>query len=374
MNWSVWLGGLALAVMNPACDDGGGSAAVDAAVGNDANVADGGTNTDVGPTDANVKPDMAQLVERSIDERCPDARAGEYLLVVYPDRVQALRFRVNVGQPDEPTFVFSDFCTFLALKDNGISTANGAVQAVPGPDGYFYVVSDSDGRGRIHKFSNDGEFDRLVGSNVNLDRPSGIWPTFGDEFIVHSGLNNNLYRLAADGSFRGPWTPPQWEGSRIPNVTDMVFIGQEAVVMTFSDAPARLFKFPFSPEFRAQDVGPANAVKAVQADEGTKLLMSAQVRGEGNGYGVALFKPQMDGTFSGRVPPDLERYILDASVIEDGKDLILLPNGFLALDSGLGGSPRISGFNLDGELEGEFILPGEGRPVRMMLARIFDNL
>jgi hypothetical protein len=295
--------------------------------------------------------------EPSIDDRCPDAQAGTFALVLYPDRVDAYRHRAQG---------ISYFCEFLALEANGIRNATGMARGV---DGFFYVVQPEDGEGAIYKFSPNGEFDSKVLSNVNLQGISGIWNTFGDEFLVHSAFSQNVFRINADLQFRGGAILPAWQGSQVSNITDMVFLDQDSMVMTFSDRPAKLFKLPFGPDWPEDQVGAGNSVAAVETEEGTKVLMSTQVGGLDAGYGVALFKPAA----SGRVTPDLEAWIIPEGEIEDGVAIVPHNTGLLVLDSGRGGTPRIHDFNGTGERLNEAMLQGEGTPIDLFRGTVFPD-
>jgi hypothetical protein len=297
-------------------------------------------------------------MEEPIDVRCPDAQAGEYLLIAYPDRVDAYRQR---------EFGATYFCEFLDLDGNGIDSSTGVVQA---SDGNFLAVNPEDDRGVIYRFTQNGTFDTRVDVNPNLAGIAGIWKTFGDDFIAWSAAFQTFSRLNADGRYTGPWTPPQWQGSRIESVTDVAFIDNDAVIMTFADRPARLFMFPDSPQFPEEaGVGPGNAVQGVETEEGIKVLMTAQI-GDGGGYGVALFEP----IGVGRAPAIVrERLLVNASEIVDGIDILVLDVGFMILDSALGGAPKISTYDADGELRGEIVLQRPGNPIGFFKASIFPD-
>jgi hypothetical protein len=302
--------------------------------------------------------------ETPIEERCPDAQTGTFLLVLYPDRVDAYRQR---------DFNVSYFCTFLDLAGNGINDATGMVRT---RDGRFLVVQTREGRGEVHAFNSNGEWEARLDSNINLAGVSGIWNTFGDDFVAHSRANQNLYKITAEGTWNGTWSPPVWQGSRLANVTDMVFVDIEEVFMTFSDRPAKLFKHPDAPDFSDEQVGPGNSITAVETDQGIKVLMTAQIGGEGNGYGVLIYKPAGGGrTHSGRsdFPPELESVLVQEADIVDGADLASFDLGFLVLDSAVGGSARISGWNDGGELQSELSLQQPGNPMQMLRALIFPD-
>lgn len=364
-----WLeaGALVLAVVG--CDDGDGggtggtggmpdTSVIDSGAGGmgggDAATADTGAGGEGGMGGAGGTP----MMETPIDERCPEAQAGTYLLVYYPDRVDAYRQR---------DFGATFFCEFLDLDGNGITTATGVVQRL---DGSFLVAAPEDGRGAIYQFTADGEFGQRVESNVNLAGIGGIWNTFGDDFVVWSAANQNLYKLSESGQFRGPWEPPQYQGARVPGITDMTFLDSDAVVMTFSDRPAQLFMFPDAPSFPENLVGPGNAAQAVQTDEGPKVLMSAQVGGEGNGYGVVIFKPILAGRQAAIMQ---ESVLVPASEIVDGVDLLVLGSGFMVLDSSLGGTARITAYDSAGLLREEVPLMRPGNPIGFARLAIFPN-
>ncbi|MGK0360559.1 MAG: hypothetical protein ACI9U2_002872 [Bradymonadia bacterium] len=335
-------------------DMGGGAGGVGGAA--DMGGGEGGAMADMGGGEGGAGGMM--LVEEPIDDRCPDAQAGTYLLVVYPDRVDAYR---------QNQFEAAFFCEFLDLDGNGITRGTGVVQA---SDGSFLAVSPEDDRGTIYRFSQNGEFDERVDVNVNLAGIKGIWNTFADDFIVWSAANQNFYRLNQDARFTGPWTPPQWQGSRIEGVTDVTFLDTDAVVMTFNDRPARLFMFPDSPQFPERTgVGAGNAVQAVATAEGVKLLMSAQV-GAGGGFGITLF----ESIGVGREPAIVvERNLIAPSEIVDGIDILVLDEGFMILDSALGGSPKISTFDADGMLRGEVLIQRPGNPIGLVRASLFPD-
>lgn len=296
-------------------------------------------------------------MEPSIDDRCPDAQAGTFALVAFPDRVDAYRHRAQgIGYA----------CEFLALRANGITNATGITRGV---DGFFYVVQPEEGTGSIYKFSPNGEFVEKTLSNVNLQGISGIWNTFGDEFLVHSNLSQNMYRINANLQFRGGAMLPAWQGSQVENVTDVVYLDQDSVVMTFSDRPAKLFKLPFGPDWPTDVVGAGNAVAGVETEEGVKVLMSAQVGGLEAGYGVALFA----AAESGRVTPDLEQWIIPEGEIEDGAAIVAHSTGLLVLDSGRGGTARLHDYNGIGDRQNSADLQGDGVPFDVMLEQVFPD-
>ena len=299
-------------------------------------------------------------MEQPIEERCPDAQAGTYLLVVFPDRVDAYRQR---------EFGASFFCKFLDLAGNGISNATGL--AINRDNDTIYVVQPEEGKGGVYAFNVNGSFERKVTANVNLDGVDGIWNSFGNDYVVWSRANQNLYRLNEEGRFAGIYSPPVERGSLFPNVTDMVFLDQDSLLMTYGDRSPKLFKAPFAPDFPEDEIGPANAVVGVETEEGIKILMTAQIGGEGNAYGVALYK----AAESGRVAPERESIIIaggDGDFV-DGIDLLPLDTGLLILDSDLAGTAKITSFNAQGELQNTIPLQGEGSPSMFTKVRIFPD-
>jgi len=303
---------------------------------------------------------MPPMMERPIDDRCPDGQAGNYVLVLYPDRVDAYRrfdFRLEY------------FCEFLALSDNGISNATGMAFNRDGDQ--IFVTQPEDDKGAVYAFSANGEFERRVARNVNLAGVDGIWNTFGERFVIWSRTSQNMYELDSDGSFRTRFQPPTIAGSRVEAVTDIAFVDQDSFVATFSDRPPQLFKDPFGPTFPMGEIGPANAVVPIQTPEGVKVLMTAQVGGIGNAYGVMLYEP----IITGRRPPELENIMVsaDSGDIVDGQDILILDTGFMILDSNLAGTARITSFNHEGQVEGSIALEGNQNPIMILEARVFPD-
>ena len=372
MNKTLWM--IVVALMTWGCseDSSGGSAAGGAGGAE----ADRGIVTDGGASDSGGGgaggaggagggggeggAGGGMLVEEPIDSRCPDAQTGTFLLVLFPDRVDAYRQR---------EFGAAYFCKFLDLAGNGITQATGMAFNRDGTK--IFIVQPEDDRGAVYEFEPNGTFVRRVTRNINLAGVDGIWNTFGEKFVVWSRTSENLYELGDDGSFRQPFSPPVTRGSRVEKVTDMVFLDQDSILMTFSDRPAKSFKDPFGPEFPEDEVGPGNAVVGVDTEEGVKILMTAQVGGEGNAYGVLLYK----AAESGRAPPERESIIVSGGdgEIVDGIDLIALDTGLLVLDSDLAGTAKITSFNAQGELQVSVPVNGGGNPSMMMKARIFPD-
>ncbi len=299
-------------------------------------------------------------MESSVDERCPDAQTGDFLLVVYPDRVDAYR---------QFEFSATYFCKFLALDENGLTNVTGMARSRD--NSTFYVVQPEEGKGSVYAFDANGSFSRLATTNVNLDGVAGIWNDFGDKFIVWSATSQNLYELGDDASYRLPFSPEIWSGSRVPGITDILFLDDEAMLATFSDRSPKLFKRPFAPDWPADEIGPANAVTGVATEEGTKLLMTAQIGGIGNAYGVVLYDPAI----SGRVPPEQERVMVSAGSGEiiDGIDIMVMDSGFMVMDSDLAGTAKLTSFNQEGVMQQVIPLEGGGNPIMMMSTRIFPD-
>ena len=376
--WAVWAGAAALALWacTPANEDDDDEepipdAAVDVGLGGtggmggmDADAGMGGMGGGMGGMGGGMGGMGGMLEpETPVEERCPDAQFGTFLLVLFPDRVDAYRQR---------DFGASYFCRFLSLSENGITNATG--MAIDRDGTTIYVVQPQDDAGSVYAFDTNGAFVRKVVTNINLGGIDGIWNTFGDRFVAWSATSQNFYELAADGSYRTLYSPPQWQGSRVDAVTDVLFLDADAMLATFSDRPAQLFKAPFAPEWPADEVGPGNAVTGVETEEGVKLLMTAQVGGEGNGYGVLVYEPAI----SGRAPPELESVLVRASEeVVDGIDIIGLGNGMLVLDSNLAGTAKITSYNAMGEFQQTIpleIVPGEANNPRMMLLeRVFPD-
>ncbi len=298
--------------------------------------------------------------EQPIDERCPDLQAGHFLLVGFPDRVDAYELH---------DFTASYFCKFLDLSGNGITHAS-AMARGSGDNGFFLVADTREGKGELHVFdANGNHVERRTGS-VNLADLGGLWPKFsGDGFVAWSKANSNLYELDADGKFVGPWTPPEGVTSRLDRLTDLLFIRADAVVTTFADRAPKIFYWPNSPELPTEEVATANAVAAVITDAGTRLLISGEVGGAGNGFGVVLYKEVL----SGRAPPEKDKVLVNPGEFNDGIGLLMKDDGFLVLDSAVAGSARVIGFNTSGVLQDESALEGGGNPYRMSYEVIFPD-
>ena len=109
---------------------------------------------------------MPMPMETPIDERCPDAQAGEHLLVLFKDRVDAYRIR---------DFSVDYLCTFLDLAGNGITQATGMAISRDEPR-KILIVQPEDMNGSVYEFDLSGAFVKKTDTNINLGAPrvSGI--------------------------------------------------------------------------------------------------------------------------------------------------------------------------------------------------------
>ena len=180
----------------------------------------------------------------------------------------------------------------------------------------------------------------------------------------------NLYEIDDDAKFVSSYEPPGWQGSRVPNLTDLLFVRNDAVVATFSDRPPKVFVEPFAPDFAPEAIGASNAVIGVPTPEGTKLIITGEVGGAGNGYGVVLFKP----IISGRIAPEQEAVLVAPGEFKDGVSILPLATGFLLLDSSIGGAAQLTSFDGNGDLQVLVTLDGQGNPYRLMRERVFPSL
>ena len=62
----------------------------------------------------------------------------------------------------------------------------------------------------------------------------------------------------------------------VRNVTDLTYLDQNSLIVTFNNRPPQLFRAPFNPKFLEEDVGAANAINTVATAEGDKILMTAK--------------------------------------------------------------------------------------------------
>lgn len=300
----------------------------------------------------------------TIDDRCPTARSGELFVVLFADRVELF-------QPQENQFKVRHFCTLISHTEQGAET----VQAMAvSPDGRFFLLSsEGDAGGSIYIYSNNGEFERKEGPNVNLKDAQRIW-ALDEGFVVWVERNGSLYKLDADGSFAGTYMPPQSNSGRLVGVTDMEYIGEDAegnpwLLSLFADRAPKLFAFPDSPELSG--VNGAKAVATLDTPVGKKLLISGRV--EGDRYGVALFR-QVN---SGRTPPDLEEVlVLDIDDgYGDGSDIVSFADGFFVLDRGGDGerAPALNSFNTFGTPQEQNPLGVEGTPIGVFYMNVFSD-
>jgi len=299
-------------------------------------------------------------VETPIEARCPDAQLGRYLLVGFPDRVDAYRQR---------EFGASYFCKFLDLGGNGLTEVSDFARGGE-PGSPFFAVTTREGRGEVHSFNPDGQYVGRTESNINLAGISRLWPKpGGGGFIAWARANSNLYEISSEGRFVGPWNPPGWQGALVRDLTNMLFIRQDAAIATFTSGPPRVFINPFSIVLPAEQIGAANAIAGVDTPEGKKLLITGEVDGAGNGFGVALYKP----VISQQAPPERESVLVAPGEIKDGISILPLSSGFIVLDSAVGGAPSITSFNGEGALQEQIGLDGAGSPNRMVFEQVFPS-
>jgi len=316
---------------------------------------------DMAVADMEVIEDMRVT---TIDDRCPDARAGVQILVLYPDRVEAFA-------QDDVGFRVSKSCTFIAQTEQG---AEGATGMAISPEGrFFIVVPEGEEGGSIYIYSNNGEFERKVGPNINLKDASRIWAV-DNGFAVWISRNGNLYHLNNDGEFDGSYTPPQQGSSRLRNITDMEYIGEDndgnhRLLVLFSDQAPQLFAFPNSPIFDGMSA--ATAVATIETPVGKKLLVSGVVEGTTRGVG------QYRHVTSGRMAPNYESTLVyeTDNGYGDGKDIVSFEDGFFVLDTGGDGarSPSLNSFNTSGIPQEPNPLNVEGTPIELVRTLIFGG-
>lgn len=307
---------------------------------------------------------MMDMYVSTIDDRCPSARAGLQIVVLYEDRVELFK-------QDEVGFKVTHNCTFIAHTEQGAAEVKSMALA---PDGHFYLLaSEGDEGGSVYIYSNNGEFERKEGPNINLKDATRIWP-LDEGFVVWIERNGSLYKLNADGSFAGTYTPPQAGSTRLTNLTDMEYIGEDRegnpwLLTLYSDRAPKLFAFPDSPEI--DRVSGARAVTTLDTPVGKKLLISGKVQGET--AGVALFT-QVN---SGRTPPTLEEVL----VLEvdpgygDGHDIVSFSDGFYILDRGGDGdrAPGLNSFNTFGVPQEQNPIGLEGAPLEIIYTNVFQD-
>jgi hypothetical protein len=309
-----------------------------------------------------LPPDMGS----SIDDRCPNAQAQNRLLVLYADRV-------DIFKRDELGFLTTYDCTFLALSEQGVTEASGLAYD---ESGNFYVVqAEGDAGGSIYVYSNNGEYIKKIGPDINLKEVKGIWPMVG-EFVVWSARNANLYKFNPSDESVSPYNLPQQVGSRILNLTDLQYLGVDSensepmVLATFSDRPPQLFAFPFSPSFEADEMGPAHAITTVDTPIGIKFLISGQI--EGGDDGIMRYRP----VSLGRVPPTQDGVLVYATDpgYGDGKDMAIVGEILFVLDSGSqSGTPSLNSFNAEGFPQEQNPLNRPGTPLALYQVSIFQD-
>jgi hypothetical protein len=310
-------------------------------------------------------PDMIMdMYVSSIDDRCPSARAGLELVVLFEDRVELFK-------QDEVGFKVSHNCTFIAHTEQGATEVKSMAL---GPDGRFFLLaSEGEEGGSVYIYSNNGEFERKEGPNINLKDATRIW-ALDEGFVVWIERNGNLYKLDREGAFESTYTPPQAGSGRLVNLTDLEYIGEDRdgnpwLLTLYSDRAPKLFAFPDSPEL--PQVSGAQAVTTLDTPVGKKLLISGKIQGETSG--VALFT-QVN---SGRTPPTLEEIL----VLEvdpgygDGHDIVSFSDGFYILDQGGDGdrAPGLNSFNTFGIPQEQNPIGLEGTPLEMIYTNVFRD-
>ena len=246
-----------LCAISSGCDDDESSStpgADQASVNEEQGVTgDGG----VGEQGTPLEPDMGS----SVDDRCPDARAGEHILVLYADRVEAYR-------RDTRGFKANYVCEIIALREQGVEAA---VRMVLGSNQDIYVAQEEEGGGAVYRYNRSGEFVSKGEVNINLTGIAGIWRGEGSELIAWSAGSENFYRIDEDGGFVGRWTPPNAADSRVSAVIDLQMIdpdmdGNPRALMAFSDRPPQVFAFPNNPSFPEDEIASARAITPVETE------------------------------------------------------------------------------------------------------------
>ena len=323
------------------------------------------TETNVQELDMEVMSDMMDMTMQStIDDRCPNARAGVQILILYNDRVEAY-------VQDEVGFKVTKSCTFIAQAEQG---ADNATAMAIGPEGKVFILApEGEAGGSVYIYSNNGEFERKVDPNINLKDVSRIWK-INDGFVVWVSRNASLYKLDPAGEFVSVYTPPEQGSSRLQNLTDLEYIdddeeGRPRILALFSDRPPQLFAFPNSPVF--EGMVSATAVSVIETSVGKKPLMTGVIEGTTRGVG------QFRQVTSGRMAPAYD----DTLVYEtddgfgDGKDIASFEDGFFILDSGDNGerSPSLNSFNTSGIPQEQSSLASEDTPLEMTRTLIFGD-
>ena len=161
-----------LCAISSGCEDDEGSstpAADQASVNEEQGLTgDGGIGEQGAP-----EPDMGS----SVDDRCPDARAGEHILVLYADRIEAYR-------RDTRGFKANYICEIVALREQGVEAA---VRMVLGSNQDIYVAQEEEGGGAVYRYNRSGEFISKGDVNINLTGIAGIWRGEGGPQAVLPG-------------------------------------------------------------------------------------------------------------------------------------------------------------------------------------------
>ena len=307
---------------------------------------------------------MDMMVQSTIDDRCPNARAGVQILVMYTDRVEAFA-------QDEVGFKVSKSCTFIAQAEQG---ADNATAMAIGPAGRVFITApEGEVGGSVYVYSNNGEFEKKVGPNINLKDVSRIW-RINDGFVVWISRNASLYKLDVEGEFVGVYTPPEQGSSRLQNLTDLEYIGDDEegrprILALFSDRSPQLFAFPNSPVL--EGMLSANAVSLIETSVGKKPIMTGVIEGTTRGVG------QFRHVISGRMAPAYEStlvYETDGGY-GDGKDIANFEDGFYILDSGDDGerSPSLNSFNTSGIPQEQSSLGSNDNPLEITRTLIFGD-
>lgn len=322
-------------------------------------------NSEPQELDMEVMSDMMDMMTQStIDDRCPNARAGVQILVMYNDRVEAFA-------QDEVGFKVTKSCTFIAQAEQG---ANNATAMAIGPEGRVFITApEGEAGGSVYVYSNNGEFEKKVGPNINLKDVSRIWRINGG-FVVWISRNASLYKIDAEGEFVGVYTPPEQGSSRLQNLSDMEYIGDDEegrprILALFSDRAPQLFAFPNSPIL--EGMVSANAVSLVETSVGKKPLMTGVIEGTTRGVG------QFRHVTSGRMAPAYESTLVYETDdgYGDGKDIANFEDGFYILDSGNDGerSPSLNSFNTSGIPQEKNSLGSDDIPLEITRTLIFGD-
>ena len=308
--------------------------------------------------------DMEVDMTTTIDNRCPNARTGINFVVWFSDRVELFT-------QDEIGFSVSHLCTFMTPLERGASEITSV--ALGADNNFAILVPEGEAGGSIYIYSNNGEYLSKEGPNINLKDATRIWPV-KDKFIVWVERNGSLYEVNGDGSFIGPYTPPQAGSTRLTNLTDMEYIGADSdgndrLLTLYSDRSPKLFAFPDSPEL--EGVSGANAVAVIDTAVGKKLLISGEVQGDTKG--VVMFGV----VNSGRRAPEKEEVV--ALEVDpgygNGYDITSFEGGFYILDQGESGG-RASGlnsFSTSGIPQEQSPLGVEGTPLGVIFTQVFSD-